>query len=530
MLDPFTVDHFLSWLPNLVTGIIVLLVGFLIAKVLEGIVSRGLKKLQVNEKLGAIDQKMNIEKIISQVVFYGLVLLTLMIFFNIMNLNMIATPFLDIFSGLSGAVSGVLKAGMILLIAWVVALVVKKLILMLGRKIYVQKMLEKMGYESQTTANFVEQAANIVFYLILLLFMPAILHALGLSGVSGPFEGLLQSFLNFIPKLVGATIVFVVGYLIAKFVRMVLTNFLQSIGTDRFADKLNLSTVLKGTTISRVVGTIVFILLMIPVTVSALEQVDLRGISEPAITMLNDLITMIPNILIAVVLLLVAIWLAKWLKDLVTSLLENVGFNAVFEKMGIVSNRWNTMKPAEVAGMIVQVLVIFLFAVEALRIVNLSFMVTLATAVTAYLPMVLAAVIILAVGYWLAVMAERFIGSVMTGSNGAPHMLRYVAKYAIVGFALFMALDQLGIARSIISSAFILILGGVALAFGLAFGLGGREHAARYLSKVEKSLEEAEISKAQWEQEKVKDTFQQSTNEHAAEDGDRHPFEDPEQE
>src|SRR5699024_12061363 len=96
-------------------------------------------------------------------------------------------------------------------------------------------------------------------------FMPAILHALGLSGVSGPFEGLLQSFLNFIPKLVGATLVFVVGYFIAKFVRMILTNFLQSIGTDRFAEKLNLSNVLKGTTISKVVGTIVFVLIMIPV-------------------------------------------------------------------------------------------------------------------------------------------------------------------------------------------------------------------------------------------------------------------------
>src|SRR5699024_12752215 len=139
---------------------------------------------------------------ISNVVFYGIVLLTLIRFFNIMNLNTNATPFLAIFSGFSGAVLGVLKAGIILLIAWVVALLVKKLITMLGNKIDIQKMLGKIGYEEQADTNIVEQAANIVFYLILLLFMLAILHALGLSGVSVPFDGRLQTFLTFVQTAV----------------------------------------------------------------------------------------------------------------------------------------------------------------------------------------------------------------------------------------------------------------------------------------------------------------------------------------
>ena len=78
-------------------------------------------------------------------------------------------------------------------------------------------------------------------------------------------------------------------------------------------------------------------------------------------------------------------------------------------------------------------------------------MVTLATGVFAYLPMVLAAVVILAVGFWLATLAERFVGSVMTTATGAPHVLRYVAKYAILAFAFFMALSQLGIAPAIIT-------------------------------------------------------------------------------
>jgi len=100
----------------------------------------------------------------------------------------------------------------------------------------------------------------------------------------------------------------------------------------------------------------------------------------------------------------------------------------------------------------------------------------------------------------------------MTHSSGTPHFLRYVAKYAILAFAFFMALDQLGIAASIINAAFILILGGVALAFGLAFGLGGREHAAKYLAKMEKSLNDAEVSTERYQQEKetMKESFKEN--------------------
>lgn len=505
MLDDFTLGSFLSWLPSLIIGLVVLLVGFIIGKVLEGVTSKSLRKFQVNEKLGTADQKMDIEKIISKVIFYGVLLLTFIIFFNIMNLNTIATPFLAIFAGVSGAVLGVLKAGIILLIAWVVATLAKKLVNLLGSRLDLKKYMRKIGLnqEGDDASNWIESAANVIFYLILLLFMPAILHALGLSGVSGPFEGLLQSFLNFIPKFVGAAIIFVVGYFIAKIIRSILINLLESIGADKFADRLKLSQFIKGTTASKLIGTIVFVLIMIPVTVSTLDALDLQGISGPAIAMLNDVLIMLPKITVAIVLILVGIWIAKWVKGLVVTLLGNIGLNSMFGKMGVRSTKSDADTAAEVVGIIVQVFIVFLFAVEALQIVNLSFMVTLATGVFAYLPMVVAALIILAIGYWLATLAERFVGSVLTAGNGSPHVLRYVAKYAILAFALFMALDQLGIARSIISSAFILTLGGVALAFGLAFGLGGREHASRYLSKMEDSLEDLEVSKEKWEQEKV---------------------------
>jgi len=171
--------------------------------------------------------------------------------------------------------------------------------------------------------------------------------------------------------------------------------------------------------------------------------------------------------------------------------------------MGIGGRSTSSTSIAQVIGTIVQIIIILLFVSEALQVANLDFMASLATAIFAYLPMVIAAIVILAVGFWLANMAERLVGSVLVDGAGQPSVLRHVAKYAILGIAFFMAISQLGIAPMIVNTAFLLILGAVALAFGLAFGLGGRETAARYLKKAEKRIDETEVSKEGLEQEKA---------------------------
>ena len=137
--------------------------------------------------------------------------------------------------------------------------------------------------------------------------------------------------------------------------------------------------------------------------------------------------------------------------------------------------------------MLVKIVVILLFTVEALQIVHLAFLVTLATAVIAYLPMLFAALIILGVGLYLGHLVERILQTVL--KNSYSHTFASVAKYAIFAITVFMALDQLGVAHSIVNAAFILVLGGLALAFGLAFGLGGKVFASKYLGKLDDKLE-----------------------------------------
>lgn len=500
-------NNFMNALPEILLAILVLIIGFIVAKVVEKAVYKLLDKTKLDEKAGMSQQKYSLSKIISKIVFVLILLFAVALFFNILNLGAIGAPFLGIFDNLSGAFLSILKAALILLLAWVLATVVKRLILVAGRKFDFGKVTKKTGASKKDTVKWTETAANIAFYLILLLFLPAVLSALNIDGLSEPFSNMLASVLNFIPKLIAAAIIFAIGWIAATIVKKILSKFLESIGTDRLASKLKISQFFSGTSVSNVIGIIAFILIMLPVTIAALEVLALRGISGPAIAMLNDILTMIPNIIVAILLILAGIIIGRWVKDFVVQLMKNLGVDSLTEKMGMNKTTDPDTDPsayslARIIGVVAQVLIILLFTVEALQLLNLEFMVSLATGIFAYIPAVIAALVILAIGFWLANLAEDFIGSVFKKSSGGPHVLRYVAKYAILAFAFFMALDQLGIAASIINSAFILILGGAALAFGLAFGLGGKEHASRYLDRMENSLKETEVDKEKWEEKK----------------------------
>lgn len=501
-------NRFWDALPEILLAIVILIVGFIVAKVLERVVYKMLQKFKLDEKVGSKQEKYSVSKIISKVVFILIIIFTLMLFFNVLNLGAIATPFAGMFDQLSGAFISLLKAGLILLVAWVLASVAKRLILMVGRKADLKKIANKAKAPEANTTKWLETAANIAFYLVLLLFLPAVLSALNIEGLSEPISNMLASFLNFIPKLIGAALIFAIGWLAATIVRKILSSFLASAGVDRLAERFHLSSFFEGTSLSKVIGLIAFVLILLPVSITALEVLDLDGISGPAIAMLNSILVMLPNIAIAILLVLVGLIVGRWVKSVVSKIAQNLGADSLFGKMGFDKKPATADTEQSVSGIIgtiAQVVIVLLFVAEALQVVGLAFMVGLVSGIFAYLPAVLAALVILAVGFWLANLAENFVGNVFKDSSGSPHLLRYVAKYAILAFAFFMALDMLGIAASIIQSAFILILGGLALAFGLAFGLGGKEHASRYLDRAEKSLEKAEVDQEAWKETKMEE-------------------------
>jgi len=488
-------NNYLDRLPDFLLAVVVLILGWIIAKIIEKAVYKGLQKTKLDDKIfpEGKPKKYSSEKIISKIIFYILLVYVFSLFFNILNLTVITSPLVSMLSSIFGAIPNILKAAIILLVAWLVASGLKYLIKKSGNTLKVHEKLNKWKLldNNQQQPNLIDKIANIAFYLVLLLFLPAVLGALDLYGVSEPFANMLQNILAFLPKLLAAALIVLVGYFAAKIVRTIVSSFLQSVGLESLANRFGMAKLFEKTPLSTIVGNIVFIFIMIPVVISALEKLDIDGISQPAVSMLNDVLTMIPNIAVAIFLVLLGVWIGKWIKQIVASLLSGLGIDSYVHKMGIAPST----SIANLIGSIAQILVVFLLAVQALNLLGLEFLVTLSTAVVAYLPQVIAAVVIIGVGLWLGVLVKNTLAGLLHGA--AFRLLPSIAKYSIIAITIFMALDQLGVASSIVTSAFVLILGGLTLAFGLAFGLGGKDFAAKRLRKLDAKMDESGLNKNQ---------------------------------
>lgn len=477
---------YLSKLPNLIIALLVLLIGWGIAKIIEKAVYKGLQKTKIDDRLFAEKKpaRYSSEKVISKVIYFIALIIVFILFFNILHLTTVASPFVSMLSAITAAVPSILKAGLILLLGWAAASLFSYLVKKAGMKLAENGRLRKwtMVSEEAEMSRSVTAASRIVFYFVLLLFLPGVLAALQISGVSGPFTNMIQSVLSFIPKLFAAALIVLIGWLVARLVRDIVTNFLASIGTERLAARMGLSIYLKDTSLSAIIGTIVYVLIFIPVIISALDRLDVAGISEPASAMLHTVFTMLPNIIIGIVLIIAGIWVGKWVNSIVSGLLHRAGFDSLLGKMGFEQAGTPKLTLSQTVGMIVQIIIVLLFTAEALQLVHLEFLVVIATGIIAYLPNVLAAVFILGIGLLAGQLVSRLLAGMLSGKEF--RFLAPLAKYTIITLSIFMALDQLGVADTIVNAAFILILGGFALAFGLSFGLGGKEFASRYLAKL----------------------------------------------
>ena len=344
--------------------------------------------------------------------------------------------------------------------------------------------------------------------------MPLILDTLSLDGLLEPVQELITQFLSAIPKIIFAGIIFAVGWLAAKIVRGIVTNVLASTGVDNFGRQLGLSSSpnTPGASLSGLAGTIVYVVVLIPAAIAALNALEIDAISGPAISMLDQVSDFIPLLLGAGLALVLFYFVGRFLGEIVSNLLSSAGFDGVLETLGFpelsaptrspstppvsaydspVDSSATTLQPSstttssnktpsEIVGLIVQVGVVLFGAVIATEALQLDQFTLIVRAIMEIAAQVLVGVVIFGIGVYLANLAFRLIKS---SSGGSSNMLAQAARISILAFVGAMALGQMGVAPNIVNLAFGLLLGAIAIAIAISFGLGGRDVAAKQLEE-----------------------------------------------
>jgi hypothetical protein len=219
---------------------------------------------------------------------------------------------------------------------------------------------------------------------------------------------------------------------------------------------------------------------------AALQALDLVSVTQPLSNMLNQILTALPSAFGAILILAIAYVLGRIVAELVTNLLAAAGFDSILVWLGLGKEpAEGERKPSQVVGYLVLVAIMLFALIEASRILNFALMADLIYEFIIFAGRVLVGLVILATGIYLANLAYD---TVMASNTSQAKMLAQAARISVLIFSGAMALRHMGLANEIINLAFGLLLGAIAVAVALAFGLGGREIAAREIDKWLKSM------------------------------------------
>ncbi|MBR7553186.1 mechanosensitive ion channel [Allobacillus sp. GCM10007491] len=386
------------------------------------------------------------------------------------------------------AIPNVIYALLLLLLAWIIAKGVKALITKVFVKMGFHKAISKapIVQNKEQGEDILKIIGNIVYYLIFILFLPSILNALGMDSVAKPITNMMDRMLTFIPNLIAAAIILVLGVFIARLIKDLIFKFLQSLHIDGWYQKLNPDSAGEAPNqyaLSNVLANVVYVLVLIPVITMALDALNIKSITEPVTEVLNTVLSMIPNIFVAIVLVVLGYYIAKFVGNLLFSVLKGAGIDRIYQAVGVSETQEPSFDLSRVLTNIVKFIIVLFFTVEALNVLQLEVLNNIGSAVLEYLPLLVSALLILGIGFFIANLLDKWIRQ-YTGSKASATIIKYV----IIVFAVFMTLDQLQFATSIVNLGFLLILGGLMTAFAISFGIGGREFAKNQLSKAEKKI------------------------------------------
>jgi hypothetical protein len=380
----------------------------------------------------------------------------------------------------STGIWAVIKAVLILILALIVAKIVTSAVVKLLGKTKLNSWFDKANSADGSKDGVVTFVGKLVYLLVFLLFVPGIFQSLGMTDISAPILKILNTMWGYVPNIVAAVIVLWAGIFIAKLVRELLIPVFNKIKINTIQEKAGIE-VSDSAKLSNTLAYIVYVLILIPVIIAALNVLNIETISGPAVKMLDVIFEFIPNILAALVIIIIGSMVAKFAGNIVKSLIAASGLDANLHKL--LEGKASNFVLSKVIGTIVQVVMMIFFIVESVSVLHLQVVSNIGNAIIGYMPNVLAALLIVIICYICGVIVEKALTK-----NGLK-TAAVIGKSAIYIIGAFMVLNELGIAQELVNAAFILIIAAAAVAFAISFGFGGREFAARTLKKFEDKLD-----------------------------------------
>ena len=338
-----------------------------------------------------------------------------------------------------------------------------------------------------------KELGRLGYWIVWLVGIVAAMQPLDLDRVLSPVTARTNEVFAFIPHLLAAALIFFAGLILARIVRHVVEAFLGALNLERIASRAGLKLAdapvavdasgvaepgvsPQRSSIAHAAGLAISAIIIISASIAALEALGISAIADPAIAMLQTIGAAIPLVLAAVLIIAFAFVIGRWVKMLLEHILSGLGFDDSVRALGILPA---STPASKVLGSIAMTAVLIVGLMEAAAKVGGDSTAALLFQITELGGKVIFGTVIIVVGLFLARILAGLVGS----STGEAGYAQTIVKYAIVALFTAIGLTFMGLADQIVMMAFGLILGAAAVATAIAFGLGGRDFAARMLDQ-----------------------------------------------
>lgn len=329
--------------------------------------------------------------------------------------------------------------------------------------------------------------AGVAGAFVWLLMLPALLGTLELQGLLDPVNAMLSRLLAFIPNLLGSAVVLGVGLLLARILRQVASGLLRAAGSDKAAERLGLGQALGEGGLAGMAGNIVYVLVLLPTLVAALQPLGLDALTQPLVKLLETVTELIPKLISATIIVGIAVLAGRALANLASALLAGMGLDKLPERLGAAPLRLAGRTLSELAGSAVFVAVVTVALTQASQVLGLPVLTEMVATLGATAARLAVALVLLVAGVFLASAAARALeASSLRNARG----LALGARGAILFFAGALALRQAGLPAEIVTIAFGAVVGALAVGLGVALGVGGRHAAGRLVGRMVDSFAE----------------------------------------
>ena len=290
-----------------------------------------------------------------------------------------------------------------------------------------------------------------------------------------------NEFWSNVPDVIVAVLVLILAFVVAAIARALVMKLTKIVGLERGLAKTgtNKNNIEKTTNF---IGKLVYLIVFILFVPGIFEKLGLNNVATPIMSMMNILMAYLPNIVGAVVIMIIGLFVAKIIKELVAPLLRKLKLDSWLSKIGINTEK---IKVSEIIATAVYVVIAVIFAVEALSTLQLDVLTKVGNDLINYLPFALSAGAVMLV----AILLGSWVETILSKNFGVSKFTSLSAKVAIIVTGVFMALSQLGVASTLVNGTYMIVVGALAIAFAISFGLGGRDFAAHTMRKLEQKID-----------------------------------------